>query len=285
MRRSSLLFTFGLLTLISCVDIFNFHSNSKDPIVAKVGDRSLFYSDLKGLVVPGTMASDSAAIVDGYIQNWIRENLMIVEAEKNVAADINLNKLVDDYRSSLLVYNFEKKLISQILDTIILVADKKQYYETNKNLYQLSHPIVRCIIAKVPENVKTMPAIKSALNKSDLTEATFLIKENAVFYQLDMDKWMSIEELKSLIPDGMIQANEIKTGRVFQKRDDKHEFFVKITGHYDEKEIPPFEYIDSKITKSILSERKNNLLKQYRTTLYEKGIQNGDFEIFDFQHD
>lgn len=49
---------------------------------------------------------------------------MILEAEKNVAADINLNKLVDDYRSSLLVYNFEKRLVDQMLNTIITMDEK-----------------------------------------------------------------------------------------------------------------------------------------------------------------
>ncbi|MFZ1456091.1 MAG: hypothetical protein WAT46_08615 [Saprospiraceae bacterium] len=281
MRQISTFITLGLITMLSCENYFN--SGTKDPVVAKVGERRLFYSQLEGLVVPGTIASDSAAIVDGFLQNWIRENLMIVEAEKNIAADINLNKLVDDYRSSLLVYNYEKKLVEQQLDTIVLLADKKSYYEANKYLYQLSHPIVKCLIAKVPESVKSLQAIKSALNKSDLTEASFLVKENAVYYNSDIDRWMSVEELKSLIPDGMVQTDQISTGKIFQKRDNKHEFFVKILGHYDEREIPPFEYIDSKITKSILSERKNTLLKQYRTTLYDQGSHNGAYEIFDFQ--
>lgn len=281
MKAVFLIVTIGILGLVSCENIFNFQSGTKDPVIAKVGEKRLFYSQLKDMTVPGVSETDSAAIVDGYIQNWIRENLMVSEAEKNIAADINLNKLVDDYRSSLLVYNYEKKLVEQLLDTIILIADKKKYYEVNKSSYQLSHPIVRCLIAKVPEKVSSLPAIRSALNKDDMTEANFLVKENASFYHLETEKWMSLEELKSLLPDGMITEDQIKTGRVFQTKDNKHEFFVKILGHYDEKEVPPFEYIDSKITKSILSERKTNLLKQYRTSLYERGSEEGLFEIFD----
>lgn len=81
----------------------------------------------------------------------------------------------------------------------------------------MSHPIVKCLIAKVPESVKSLQAIKSALNKSDLTEASFLVKENAVYYNSDIDRWMSVEELKSLIPDGMVQTDQISTGKIFQK--------------------------------------------------------------------
>ena len=144
----------------------------------------------------------------------------------------------------------------------------------------LSHPIVKCIIAKVPEKQQGMQSLKTAINKTDLTEAMFLIKEKAVYHQIDTEKWFSIEELKSLVPTGMVSNGEINSGRVYQKNESEFEYFVKILDQYDEKEIPPFEYIESKITKSILSERKNNLLKQYRTELYDKGKENGDFEIF-----
>lgn len=245
-----------------------------------MGERNLFKSQISDLVNPGTSITDSVAIVEGFTVNWIRENLMIAEAEKNVAADINLNKLVDDYRSSLLVYNFEKRIMDQQLDTIVLLAEKNQYYENNKSQYLLSHPIVRCLIAKIPEKQPGIQAVKSALGKTDLTEALFLVKEKAVYHQIDADKWFSVEELRSLIPANMVSSEDIKSGKIFQKNDGDFEFFVKILNQYDAKEIPPFEYIESKITKSILSERKNNLLKQYRAKLYEKGMVNGDFEIF-----
>ncbi|MBK8519172.1 MAG: hypothetical protein IPL55_23665 [Saprospiraceae bacterium] len=233
------------------------------------------------MIIPGTSPTDSAAIVDGFVQNWIRENLMIVEAEKNIAADINLNKLVDDYRSSLLVYNFEKRLVDKNLDTIISNAEQKVYYEENKNQYLLSHPIVRCIISKIPARQQEMRAIRTALNKSDLTEAMFLVKEKSVYHHIDLEKWMSFEDLRSLIPVDMVPQGSIKSGKVYEKNEGEFYFFVKIIGFYDEKQIPPFEYIKSKITKTILSQRKNNLLKQYRAKLYENGITNGDFEIFE----
>jgi hypothetical protein len=265
---------------LSCKNGFDFNKKSKDPVIAKVGDKKLFKSQLEMLVNAGSSATDSAAIVDGFIENWVRENLMIAEAEKNVAADINLNKLVDDYRSSLLVYNFEKRLIDQRLDTAIALSDKKAYYENNKNQYLLSHPIVQCIIAKIPEKDKGLSSVKSALNKSDLTEAFFLVKEKAVYHHIDAEKWLSIEEIKSLVPEGTLSTGDLKQGKLFQKHEGQFEFFVKILGYYDEKEIPPFEYIESKITKSIFSERKNKILRDFRNELYEKGLNDGRFEMY-----
>ncbi|MBP9197377.1 MAG: hypothetical protein KBF35_06890 [Saprospiraceae bacterium] len=269
-----------LLFLFSCKDGFNFNRDTKDPIIAKVGEKNLFKSQIAELIHPGTSPTDSAAIVDGYIENWIRENLMILEAEKNVAADINLNKLVDDYRSSLLVYNFEKRLVDQMLDTIITMDEKRDYYESFKNQYLLSHPIFKCVIAKVSSKASGLKDIKNALGKADMTESIFLIKEKAVYHHLDTAKWMTIEDLESLLPKGMIEISELSGGKVFQKKEKDYEYFVKIITYYDEKRIPPFDYIEGKIIKTILSERKIELLKKYRQDLYDQGISDQKFEVF-----
>jgi len=266
--------------LNSCDQISGFTSGAKDPIVAKVGSKSLFLSQIEGMVADGSSMADSMAIVDGYIQNWIRENLMVIEAENNIAADINLTKLVDDYRSSLLVYNFEKRLVDEKLDTIVANSEKMEYYEMNNSQYLLSHSIVKCILAKVSSKNKNLSNIKKALVKSDLTEALFLIKENADYHHIDVDKWLSKEDVRSLVPTGLLDDNDFKSGKVKEKKVDDFQYFVKIIEMYDEKQIPPFDFIESKITKSILIARKNKILTQYRTELYQKGAENGAFEIF-----
>lgn len=271
---------FFIFILLGCKDGFYFNKNAKDPVVVRVGERNLFKSQLEELVHEGTSPTDSAAIVDGYIQNWIRENLMIAEAEQNVAADINLNKLVDDYRSSLLVYNYEKKLIETKLDTMISQAEKRAFYEQNKSQYLLSHPVFKCIIAKVPAKSADINNIKKALDKSDLTEALFLIKEKAVYHHIDTAAYLTIEDLSSLIPNNMVDPDKIASGRSYKEKAREFEYFVKILKFYDENKIPPFDYIEGKITKTILSERKIALLKNYRQQLYENGIAENKFEIY-----
>ena len=257
-----------------------FNDNAKDPVVARVGEQYLFKSQLEELVHDGTSPTDSAAIVDGYVQNWIVENLMIREADKNVAADINLNKLVEEYRASLLVYNYEKKLIDMRLDTLISIAEKVAFYEKNKAQYLLSHPVLKCIIAKVPAKSSDIKNIYKALGKSDLTEAMFLIKDKAVYHHIDTAMYMTIDDVVSLVPTNMIDPEKISTGRVYQEKNKEFEYFVKILKYYDENKIPPFDYIDAKIAKTILSERKIALLKNYRQQLYENGIADKDFEIY-----
>lgn len=266
--------------LMSCGDGQFWLGKSKDPVVVRVGDRKLFQSQLEGLVHNGTNPEDSAAIVDGFKQNWILENLMIIEAEKNIAADINLNKLVEDYRSSLLVLNYEKRLIENNLDTIVTQAEKYAYYQKNKGQYSLSHPVFKCIISKIPTNTSGIPQVKSALQKSDLSEALFLIKEKSVYHHIDTAAYMTIEDLASLLPQGTFKQEELAQGKVFSSKEGKYEYFFKIISYYDENTVPPFEYISDKILKSILSERKKNLLLGYRQELYKQALNDQIIETY-----
>jgi len=270
-----------IITSIGCKDGFHFGSNDKDPVIARVGERNLFKSQLDDLVHDGTSPLDSAAIADGYIQNWVRENLMILEAEKNIAADINLNKLVDDYRSSLLVYNYEKKLVEDQLDTVVLEVEKKSFYENNKSLYRLSHPVFKGIIAKVPIKLKSDIAnIKKALSKSDLTEAMFIIREKATYRQLDTAMYISMDDLESLVPGSLIKKIDKTQGKSYNVQEKDSEYFVKVIKYYDETSIAPFDFIEGKIVKTILSERKNTLLLNYRKQIYDVALNNKEFEIY-----
>ncbi|MBK9150676.1 MAG: hypothetical protein IPM26_06585 [Saprospiraceae bacterium] len=110
MRYSYAIYFFLLAVgLMSCKDAFTFSEAEKDEIVVKIEDKVLFKSQLKNLIHEDMDPQDSITVVNGFIENWIRDNLMIIEAEKNVPAGLDLNKLLADYRASLLVYNFEKE--------------------------------------------------------------------------------------------------------------------------------------------------------------------------------
>ncbi len=267
-----------IIGLLSCEDALFF--NKKDPIIAQVDERSLFLSQLADMVPDGTSKADSLAIVDGFIENWVRERLMIEEADKNIAADINLDKLVDDYRSSLLVYHYENKLTSRLLDTVVAEVEMREYYEMHKENYVLTHPTFRCILAKVPANASNLRLIRNALARTDLTEALFLIREKAVYHQIDTSMFMTQEDVESLLPYGMIKEGSLRPGVVTSVSDTGYEYFMRVLSYHDSGASPPFQYISDKIKKTILSERRIQLLKKYRQQLYEEGLDEKRVKIY-----
>lgn len=279
--------TIGLRYIIFFVIISYFFScdntkssdENEDKIIAQIGTKKLFYSQMSNLISEGISPVDSASIVEGFVQSWIRENLMLQEAEKKIASDININKLVEDYRSSLLVYNFEKQLVEDYLDTIITLSEKQAFYNANKPLYTISHPILKCVWAAVGVKSSYLSPISRALESNQIDEAIELITEGTVKYWVDTSTYLTFQELMSKVPLELNQS-ELKAKKLIKKRVGESEYFVKILELYDENTNPPFDYIEVKIEKTILSERKNTLLKNFRDQLYDKAKDNNKFHVY-----
>ena len=81
----------GVALLSSCQW---FGGNESEDALARVGDRYLFLEDVEGLA---TANSDSAQIVKNYIDNWVKEQLLLRKALQNLPDDqVNFEKQLDN---------------------------------------------------------------------------------------------------------------------------------------------------------------------------------------------
>ena len=109
-------------------------------------------SDLEGMIPEGSTAKDSSLIMNAYVERWIRKALLLHEAERNIPQDLNIDKLVRDYRASLVTNNYEQLLVEQMLDSTITQQELNDFYNKHKEQYQLETPIVRSYFIKLPKN-------------------------------------------------------------------------------------------------------------------------------------
>ena len=58
-----------------------------DEPVARVNDKVLYKKDLKKLFRQRVSSQDSIVVVKNYIDNWIKEQLMLSRAEMNLSED------------------------------------------------------------------------------------------------------------------------------------------------------------------------------------------------------
>ena len=120
----------------------------QDEVVAKVFNKKLYASELNDVLSADFSPADSLLISNAFIENWIRENLILIEAEKNIPVDLRIDELVDEYRSSLIKQSFEKRFVESLLDTIVTQKELLNYYEANKSQYVLESMIVNFSLPK-----------------------------------------------------------------------------------------------------------------------------------------
>lgn len=241
-----------------------------DEILAEVGKYTLYKSEIENLIPSESDAEDSIRVLKGLVNNWIKDQLMILEAEKNMPKDININKMIEDYRASLLLYNYETKLSDELLDTLITDAQKKVYYDTHADEYILSESIGKYMIAKLPLKTKGADNFFEHWRKGNNSEIESYCKTFAKFHDLDRVSWKPVGQLLSFIPSNLLTESNLGRDKSFRKKDKEFEYFIKIYDFHKKGTQPPFEYIESKIVKILLNERKSGLIKQKKQQLFDK---------------
>jgi len=252
-----------------------------DRLLAKVYNKSLYLSELDGIVPENTTPGDSALMVSAFVQRWLRDQLLMYEAERNIPKDLNIDKLVRDYRASLVRFNFEEQIIAEKLDSIVSEPEMKAFYENNKDQFQLESTILKCQLLKLPPN-----APQNELNKlwygraaSDAAKLRNYAKQWAALALLDTEKWYKLEEIAALLPKGTLSSDNVSTRREGTLSDGDFRYYYRVLETVKGKETAPFEYVKEQASKVILHKRKLELLERWKEELYQQELRRQNIQI------
>lgn len=285
MRISFLAVLLSLSLIISWAACSSGESEQDKRLLARVNSKNLYISDLDGMFPPNTSREDSAAIIDAYIQRWVRETVLLDEAERNIPSDLNIDKLVRDYRASLIKHNYEKILVEELLDSTIAEAELREFYERNKEQYQLETPIIRCFFIKVPLPVPKQNELRSLWNAKDpdkLSDLVSYCSQYAVAHLLEDSLWHDLEDIAAELPPGTLTANNIGTKREFTQQDDQFQYLFRLLELKNRKDIAPLSYIEDQARKVILHKRKLDVLENVRETMLDQEMRRNNVEVFNY---
>lgn len=258
-------------------------SKSGDRLVAKVFNKSLFQSELNELIGSETSSEDSSQIINAYIEKWVRESVMMHEAEKYVPKDLNIDELVRDYRASLIRHNYEMLLVETKLDSTINETELNTYYQENKEQYKLKNPIIQCRFIKIPKTAEGIQDVKDWWKSDDEEDFKRLLdysSRNAEVYMLDDNLWYYLDNISQYMPRGVLTNNNYKSKKEVKTDDDNYEYFLKIFETVPANEYAPLEFIKEQATKVILHKRKIKLLEDKKEEMYERENGSNNVKIY-----
>ena len=159
------------MAFVSCNNVNN---GNGDRVVASIYDKTLHQSDLQSVLYEGISVNDSLVRTKAFINNWIRAQLIIHQAEKNIdKSELDFSRQIEDYRNSLIIYKYESQLIEQNLDTVVSDEEIAKYLEDNAPL-ELEKDAVRTIILNIRKKAFIEEMNKSLYNKA-VKERLFVI--------------------------------------------------------------------------------------------------------------
>lgn len=139
-------FAIGLMLVLALFSCQNTKNGSDDRVIATVYDKVLYQSDLQDILYEGISTTDSIVRTKAFIDNWIRRQLLIHQAENNVdKSELDFSKQIDDYRNSLIIFKYEMMLVEQNLDTVISDEEIAKFINDNMPL-EMDRDLVRYVI-------------------------------------------------------------------------------------------------------------------------------------------
>ena len=259
-------------------------SKEQKPL-AVVYEKFLYKSDITDIFPKGIAKGDSIKILNAYVDQWVRHNLMLRLSEENLTdSQKDVNKQLEDYRSSLLIFKYEQEYILQKLDTNISAEEIQSFYSSNISNFLLSEILVKALYIKVRKDTPYLDKIKELYksNRDDDVKALDNIAyQVAEKYDYFGDKWLSFNTLQRQFPYPLENPeNYINGRRDIEMEDGNYSYLVNIRSVMNKGQISPLEYELTNIKSIIINKRKQKLIKDLDNNVFNDAQNHKKFQTF-----
>lgn len=279
MKKRSL-HIFLLLPMVVLSGCTLLHSDEE---VARVGERSLMRSSLDE-VTRGLSGSDSLAKAESYVEQWVRREVKLQEAERVLEVERgDIERLVEEYRTSLLSNRLEQRYLAGKLDTLITDSMVEEYYNSHCKEFVLDRTILKGRIVRLPDNYRqsvkllNLMGSKSADKQQDFLD---LCKKNN-FDLHTFETWVDFSEFLSYLPvrrdknyDYILSGGEIR-----QMADADSKYFIEIYEVLKVGECAPLERVEDMVRRILYNRRRGEIVNSYNDSLYNAATVEGLIRI------
>lgn len=282
MKNRVIIFLFVNFIFVAC-------SSSKDEIpLAKVGNKTLYYSDLMLDLPEDISAKDSTVIVQSEIRQWILSELMLSEANNYLnEQEKDISRQIEEYRKTLLIFEFEKKWVLNHIDTMVTDDEISSFYNSNTYDFELKTNILKLRFVKM--EISKSNALKEQVkrllfstNSKDLPVLERICNEHAENFFLDDSVWLMYDDVIKEIPFGnVLQKGSTLTSKRFELSDANYEYFVLVKEIKIKDEMSPLAYEKENIKMIILQQRKIFLLDSLQQQIYSSATSAGTYTTYE----
>lgn len=261
-------------------------SKPKDGAAARVNDVYLDKDDVLSLVPANADKEDSLAIVTRYIDKWATKNLLTEAAEFNLSKDkkAEIDKLVDQFKSDLLIKDYLEKLVQKNIDTLINDKDIRVFYDKYKGNFLVEDRLVKMSYASVLKENSNYSTIKRYFSSSRKEDHAKLesMSLHMKSYALNDSIWVDVKQIYEKLPflNSGNKDNYLKNNSFFEVEEENSTYFVKVNTVLSRGSVIPFEYLKKSLKMMVLNDRKMELLKQYEEDILKDAKKNNRYEVF-----
>ncbi len=283
MNKSSFLLIF-ILTLVLFASCARKAADGTRTPLLEVEGKFLYLDEVQQIIPPHMNDSDSIEIAKSYIRKWVTDVLMYENAKRNVTNQAEIDEMVESYRKSLTIHQYQQKMIEQRLPNEPTDEELKAFYTQYSDQLILKDNIIKGLLLVVPEKAPRMSSVRSWVQSANLKSLENIEKysiQNAISYDYFGDKWMVFSDILKKMPLQLEDpANFIATNKFIETSDSTKHYFLRIESYRTIGQVEPFEMSKDRISNILLNKYKADFISKFETELYEDAVKDEDVSFF-----
>jgi hypothetical protein len=253
----------------------------KDRLVTEVYHYKLYESEVVNNIPSGLSNEDSLQLFTSYIENWIKEKVVLHEAEKVLSIkekdfDLQLKK----YKEQLLISAYYKKITSDSTKFQISDSEIKYFARQFKESEPIQKNVVRVNYVKLSKKSAIGNQIKDILfnETKRISQKNKLIKlcSDSIEYFLDDNQWMLLDYLENDFPFNINNKDALLSEHKYiDVTDDQFRYlvvFIDFKTQYTSSETRE-EFETTK--QMMMQQKKVKYINKIKESLLEKAIKEG----------
>ncbi len=273
---------FLILAASGCRD---YSRSPKRIAIAKAGDAYLYLDQVPNIIPNGTSGPDSSTIMQNYINNWAKRELLYQKAEENLAPGLNneIEKQLEETRTNLTIYQYQQQMMLERMDTIVTDQELEDYYNSNQGSFMLSTNIVKALFIKLPVETPNTDRIKLLARSNDQPD---LLQLETICYQFadkfdDFDeKWVPLDRISVELPEEPgSEEGFLRRTKFYEAKDSTFLYLINIRDYRLRSSLAPFEYVKDDIKRIIWNTRRLEFLQSLENGIYNDAIKENRFTV------
>lgn len=257
----------------------------KGDVLVRVGGSVLTKEDMRRQMPFGLSAADSVKFTRAYIRGWIDDKLVSEIAAKNIGNTASIDKMVEDYRKELIMWEYRRRMYETHSDEAVSEDSLRMYYEVHKEEFRTERPLVKGIYIKIADNAPRIEDVKRWYRSDKAEDIDNLEKygiTGAIHYDYFRNRWVDWLQIESRIPYKFGTSIDafIKNNRNFEVSVDGSTYLLDITDYLPTGAVMPIEFAQVLIKERFENARRREYDRELRRSLYEKGVADGVVEVY-----
>jgi len=282
----TIIIVLSVLLITGCKNRYN---QTKRVALAQVGNVVLYLDELPKIIKHGVNESDSVALFQNYINKWAKRQLLLRKAEENLTPALKeeITKQLEDTRSNLIIYQYQRQMILEKLDTVLTDAEIENYYAANEKSFVLSSNIVKALFIKLPLETPDLNKIRllaRSNDHNDLQQLETICYQFAEKFDDFNEEWVPMDRLSVELHQNIEnEDNFLQRNTFFETNDSTSDYLVSIRDYRLRSSLAPFEYVRDDIKRIIWNTRRFEFIQSLENGIYNDALKENGFKIIDIK--